>query len=68
MSKPSYKSIAKYNKKAYDRLAVTIPKGRRSDIAEYVAQNGETINGLINRLLQNELGLRTSEWKRKEAV
>ena len=41
----------KYNEKAYDRVYVTVPKGRKAEIEAAARANGETLNGLINRLL-----------------
>lgn len=68
MSKPSYEVTQRYRKKVYDPICILVPKGRRNDIANYVNENGESINGLINRLLQEKLGMSTDEWKRRENV
>lgn len=44
-----------FNKKAYDRINLTVPKGKK-DIIQNVAQaNGESVNAFINRLIDNEL-------------
>lgn len=53
-----------YNEKAYDRLAITIPKGQKNTIEEYAKQHNESINGLVNRLLRTEIGLSEEEWKK----
>lgn len=68
MSKPTYEVIQRYKKKAYDPIYILVPKGRRNDIANYVNENGESINGLINKLLQEKLGMSTDEWKSKESL
>ena len=52
-----------FNAKAYDRLAITVPKGRKRDLEEYARVHGGSINGLVNRLLQAELGMKEEEWK-----
>ena len=52
MSKTSTASKAKYNAKAYDRLAVSIPTGMRETFRAACAQNGETMNGLLNNWIQ----------------
>ncbi len=52
MSKTSTASKAKYNAKAYDRLAVSIPKGMRETFRAACEQNGKTMNGLINKWIQ----------------
>lgn len=66
MAKTKTSSAVKqrYNEKAYDRLAVTIPKGKKGMVEEYAATHEESINGLINRLLRAELGQSEEEWKR----
>lgn len=55
-----------YNAKAYDRLNIVIPKGRKQAVEAYAQAYGESVNGLINRLLMVELGLSEEEWKDKE--
>lgn len=45
----------KYNTTVYDRLAVNVNKGERERLKEYAAENGESVNGLINRLLAAEV-------------
>lgn len=54
-----------YNEKAYDRISVTIPKGRKQAVEAFAKSRGETVNGLINGLLQREMGVPIDEWKAK---
>lgn len=54
----------RYNAKAYDRINVAIPKGRKADIEAHAKRNGETVNALINRLLRADLGISDDEWRR----
>lgn len=58
-----------YNEKAYDRLAITIPKGQKQAVEAHALQKGESVNGLVNALLRADMGLSDEEWKRlgKEA-
>lgn len=58
----------KYNEKAYDRLAITIPKGRKEVVEACAAAEGLTVNGLVNVLLREKCGLTVEEWKAKSAV
>ena len=60
------KANRKYNEKAYDRLAITIPKGKKSIVEEYAKANGESVNGLVNSLLRAAVGLSEEEWKQNE--
>ena len=66
MAKTKTSSAVKqrYNEKAYDRLAVTIPKGRKAAVEAYAQGKGLSINGLVNALLRAEIGLSEEEWKR----
>jgi len=52
-----------YNAKAYDRLAVTIPKGRKRAVEAHARSLGVSVNGLVNGLLRAEMGLSEAEWK-----
>ena len=53
----------RYVEKAYDRLNIAIPKGRKATVEAAAARKGESVNALVNRLLQNETGLTPEEWK-----
>lgn len=56
-----------YNEKAYDRLAITIPKGRKATVEAYAKESGLSVNGLVNALLREAVGLTEEEWKESEA-
>ena len=53
----------RYNEKAYDRLAITVPKGQKQSIEKHAAQTEESINGFVNRLIRSDMGLSKEEWK-----
>ncbi len=55
-----------YNEKAYDRLAITIPKGRKGTVEARAKSKGESINSLVNGLLRADMGLIEEEWKSPE--
>ena len=55
-----------YNEKAYDRLAITIPKGRKADVEAHARSRGKSINGLVNDLLRDDMGITEEEWKSSE--
>lgn len=40
-----------YVEKAYDRISVTVKKGQKKVIEDAASITGESVNGLINRLL-----------------
>ena len=54
-SEAQKKAVKKYNEKAYDELKVRVKKGDKDIIQKYATQNKETINGMINRLLETEI-------------
>ena len=56
------KANRKYNEKAYDRLAVTVPKGRKQAVEAHARSKGQSVNGLVNDLLRVDMGLSETEW------
>ena len=44
-----------YNKKAYDRINLTVPKGYREVIREAANASRESVNEFILRLVRNEI-------------
>ena len=40
-----------YNTRNYDRIAIQVNKGERERLKEFASKNGESVNGLVNRLL-----------------
>lgn len=63
MAKKQTKWSRAFNEKAYDRLAVTVPKGRKATVEALAAESGQSVNGLINELLRAAAGLTEDEWK-----
>lgn len=63
MGKASTKAQNKYIAKAYDRINLTVPKGRQMDIKAHAEKIGESVNGYINTLLRADMALSESEWK-----
>lgn len=53
----------RYNMKAYDRLAITVPKGQKQAVEAFAKGRGESVNGMLNRLVRAEMGLSEDEWK-----
>lgn len=40
-------ATARYNKKAYDRIDVVVPKGKRQIIKDFAASQGKSLNRFI---------------------
>ena len=56
-TKAQQKAVHKYVKSNYDRLELTVPKGRKEEIKAFAAAQGETVNGFINRLINEAMGV-----------
>lgn len=54
--------------KKYDRIQLVVPKGRKSDIEAYAKTKGESVNGLMNTLLCDALGMSSDDWKRTDTA
>lgn len=59
------KANRKFNEKAYDRISITVPKGRKEAIEAHAKDKNESVNGLVNTLLRADMGLSMDEWKRE---
>lgn len=62
----SYEYNKRYAEKYLGKLeglTVRVPKGRKTTVEALAAARGESVNGLINRLLRTEAGLSETEWK-----
>ena len=64
MGKTSSAVKNRYNAKAYDQLPIRIPKGRKADVEAYASAHGETVNGLVNKLLRQLLDMPEDQWKK----
>ena len=53
MAKTRTSSVVKdrYNKKAYDRLTVRTPKGRKEEIQAHAEAHGESLNAFVARAI-----------------
>ena len=45
----------KYNAKAYDRIALQVKKGRKDVIKAHAESKGESINGFVNRAIDETM-------------
>ena len=55
----------KYISKAYDRINLVLPKGRKDVIKQYAETNGESVNSFINRAIDETMSRDNAN---KEAV
>lgn len=49
--------------KLYDRVSVLVPKGKKDIIKEHAEKHGESINGFINRAIDEIMQKDTGELK-----
>lgn len=54
-SEAQKKAVKKYNEKSYDEIKVRVKKGNKDIIQKHAEANNETVNRMINRLLENEI-------------
>ena len=62
-SKAQQRAVAKYMAANYDEIKVRVPKGRKADVDAYAKEHNGSINGLVNGLLREVLGMTEEEWK-----
>lgn len=55
MGKASTKAQNKYISKAYDRINLTVEKGKKEQIKLHAESNGESVNGFINRVINEAI-------------
>ena len=57
MGKTSNAVKDRYNAKTYDDIRLRVPKGEKERIQAFAEANGETVNGFINRLISEAMGV-----------
>ena len=55
-SESQKRATMKYDEKAYDRIALRVAKGDKDKIKTFAENNGESLNGFINRLIDEAMG------------
>lgn len=55
MGKTSAAVKNRYNEKAYDRIALVVPKGKKEILVEYATSKGLSLNAFINNAIDNAL-------------
>lgn len=60
-SKAQQKAVNKYMKANYDEIKVRVPKGAKEEIQAFALKQGDSVNGLIWKLLQEAMGVQKTE-------
>jgi len=55
VSKNQQKSVNKYIQKNYDRINLTLPRGKKAEIQEHAQANGESVNAFIARAIDKTM-------------
>lgn len=55
VSKAQQKAVAKYMKENYDNFQIRMPKGKKERIKSHDDKNGESLNGFINRAIDEAM-------------
>ena len=55
VSKAQQKAVNKYMKENYDRVNLTVPKGKKDAIKAHAESRGESVNSFINRAIDETM-------------
>lgn len=53
--KASTRAKNKYNAANYERIALVVPKGKKDKIKAVAQSQGESLNGFVNKAIDNEI-------------
>ena len=63
-SEARIKANNRYNEKAYDRINIAVPKGRKDLIKAHAESHGESVNGFVNRAIDETMEREKSDQSR----
>lgn len=55
VSKAQQAAVHKYVREKYDRLELTLPKGRKEALKAIATANGESVNAFVSRLVNEAI-------------
>lgn len=55
VSKAQQAAVHKYVKEKYDRMELTLPKGRKEELKAIATANGESVNAFVSRLVNEAI-------------
>lgn len=56
VSKAQQRAVSKYMKENYNEIKVRVPKGKKEVIKAHASEQGESLNGFINRAIDETMG------------
>lgn len=54
-TKAQQKAVNKYMRENYDRVNLTMPKGKKAEIQSHADSRGESVNAFINRAIDETI-------------
>lgn len=51
-----------FMRRAYDRIDIVVPKGRKAELNERLKAEGKTLSGFLNTVLREYLGVSEADW------
>lgn len=55
ISKAQQRAVAKYDAKAYDKILLRLPKGKKEIVQAHAQAQGESVNGFIGRAIDEAM-------------
>lgn len=55
ISKAQQRAVAKYDAKAYDKILLRLPKGKKEIVQAHAEAQGESVNGFIGRAIDEAM-------------
>jgi predicted HicB family RNase H-like nuclease len=53
--KANQRAVHKYVKSHYDRYDLTMPKGKKAELQAHATAHGESLNGFVNRAIDETI-------------
>lgn len=63
VAEPKKRNQYEYDKKAYDHVHLQVPKGKKDIIKNHATEHGESVNGFVNRAIDETIKRDTGEDK-----
>jgi len=61
VSEAQKKATMKYMKNNYDRVELKVPKGKKASLQAHADARGESLNGFVNRAIDNQVAWDNSD-------
>ena len=59
-SQAQNRATQKYIRENYDSVVIRMPKGRKDKIRDFAKENGESMNGFVNRAIDETIARESS--------